>query len=50
MAETTTVPAPIIVTIPPLVIETTPEDKAEKVKDPELLDVIVGIRVKDGSP
>ena len=50
MAETTTVPAPRIVTIPPLVMETTPVDKAEKVNDPELLDVIVEIRLKDGSP
>ena len=37
-------------TSPVLVIDTTPEDKAEKVNDPELLDVIVGIRLKDGSP
>ena len=40
MADTTTEPAPIMDTFPVLVIDTTPEDKAEKVNDPELLDVI----------
>ena len=50
MADTITEPAPIMDTSPVLVIDTTPEDKAEKVNDPELLDVIVGIRLKDGSP
>ena len=38
MADTTTEPAPIIDTLPVLVIDTTPEDKVEKVNEAVLLE------------